>query len=200
MSRSIKHRRKFSIPFIFCGAFLPMLVSAETSAWKTVGAWDISFYPNTGGCLAYTVYDGGVAFFVGLSKYDEILSFDMTLMNDKWVSIEDKKEYEVVVTLGNEVPWTLEMTGIKFEKTWGMSFSTPANSEKAGRFVDEFMREVAMEWTYNGRQLGYLSLSDSRLAFEEAVSCTKSFQDAIKGSSDPFATGVNNESMDPFAN
>lgn len=178
----------------------PTQTLAEYSTWKTVGGWDISLYPSSGGCQAYAQYNDGVSFFIGLSRDDDTLNFEMTLMNDKWKSIENNKEYEVVVTLGNETPWTLEMTGVKFESTWGMSFVTPASSEKAGRFVEEFMREVGMEWTYNGKRLGYLSLRDSRAAFEEAVACTKSFQDATGSSSDPFATGSSSKTLDPFAN
>ena len=189
----------------FCSFVVSLILSstqlaAETSRWKTVGGWDVDFYPNSKGCLAYTVYTDGVAFFIGLTKSSDTLYFEMTLMNDKWKSIEDKKQYEVVVTLGNESPWTLEMTGVEFEDTWGMTFSTPASSEKAGQFVNEFMREVNMEWTYNGQQLGFLSLSNSRAAFEEAVTCTKSYQDAIGGSSDPFDAGGNTKNDDPFAN
>lgn len=199
MPQQILSRLNFLI-LCFLLMFGPEQSMAESSPWKTVGGWDVSFYPATDGCTAFTVYDDGIAFFIGISKKDETLNFEMTLMNDKWKSIEDKKEYEVVVTLGNEEPWTLEMSGVKFDTTWGMNFSTPASSEKAGKFVEEFMREVDMEWTYNGTRLGYLSLRNSRAAFEEAVACTKSYQDAVGTTSDPFSSDGNNKTIDPFAN
>ena len=128
----------FIVPLIMFGSSQSY---AESSPWKKVGGWDVDFYPNSRGCLAYTVFTDGIAFFIGLTKRDDTLNFEMTLMNDKWQSIEDRKEYEVVVTLGNESPWTLDMTGVKFDNTWGMSFSTPASSEKAGQ--SEFQKGIA---------------------------------------------------------
>ena len=196
----------FFCRLVFCVGFTVLLVATTTNAiaketnWKDINGWNISFYPGTGACMAYTTYTDGVAFFIGLSKKDDTLNFEMTLMNNKWKSIEDKKEYEVVVTFGNETPWTLEMTGVKFDSTWGMEFRHPAGAEKAGKFVKEFMREVDMEWTYKGQQLGFLSLSNSRAAFEEAVACTKSYQAAVGSNSDPFSAGDTTTDSDPFAN
>ena len=200
MANSLFYLPIFLGSFVLSLMFGPTESFAQSTLWKKVGGWEVTFYPDSGGCMAYTVYTDGLAFFIGLSKTDNAITFEMTLMNDKWKSIEDKKQYEVVVTLGNEKPWTLEMTGVEFDSTWGMEFSHPANSEKAGQFVKEFMREVNMEWTYNGQTLGFLSLSNSRAAFEEAVACTKSYQDAIGIASDPFSAGGNTKNEDPFAN
>lgn len=170
---------------------------AETTLWKTVGWWDISFYPNAAGCSAFASYDGGISFFLGLDGSGDEMAMEVLLFDEKWKSIEEGKDYEVKVAFGNETPWTLDMTGRKADTVSGLRILIPISSEQAANFADEFMRSSHMEWTYEGVSLGRLGLDGSRQAFSEAIDCTKSYQEAIGQSSDPFS-GASPNAGDPF--
>ncbi|MEO0945186.1 MAG: hypothetical protein AAFY06_10145 [Pseudomonadota bacterium] len=172
--------------------------NADVSPWKEVGGWDISFYPNSRGCLGMANYDSGTSFFIGFSMPDDGLLFEISLMNDDWVSIEKGKEYSITVTFGDENPWTLDMYGEKFGTLPGLQFTIDANAESSGRFVDEFKRETSMTWSFNGNSLGYMTLRGSRNAFDEVVACQRSFNEALRSiSTDPFQQGFST-TEDPF--
>lgn len=91
------------------------------------------------------------------------------------------------------------MRGVETETLFGLTLNLPANSEEAGQIVEEFMREVSMDWKYDGKPLAYVTLRGSRIAFEEAVACAKSYRGAVHGSGDPFASSAPRSSSDPFA-
>lgn len=169
---------------------------SEISKWKDIGWWNISFYPANSGCSAYAEYEGGTHFFIGLEG-EQNLYLRVMIFNDLWKSIEKEKEYDVEVTFGNETPWTLEMTGVELKSSSGLSFVIDAQSETAGLFVEEFSKEVNMQWQYLGKPLGLLLLlNNSRDAFREVVECTRSYKDAVEQISDPFAVGTGKS--DPF--
>lgn len=171
--------------------------SADSTLWKTVGWWDISFYPNSEGCSALAAYDGGISFFIGLDATGDEIAMEVLLFDEKWKSIEDEKEYEVKVAFGNETPWTLDMTGRKAHTISGLRILIPLSSEQAADFADEFMRETGMEWTYDGVSLGSLALDGSRQAFNEMIDCTKSYQEAVGQAADPFGKAAPG-TYDPF--
>lgn len=171
--------------------------SADSTLWKTVGWWDISFYSESQGCSALAVYDGGVSFFIGLDASGDEIAMEVLLFDEKWKSIEDDKEYEVKVAFGNETPWTLDMTGRKAENISGLRILIPLSSEQAADFADEFMRETSMEWTYEGVSLGSLALDGSRQAFNEAIACTRSYREAVEQAADPFGKVAPGDG-DPF--
>lgn len=170
----------------------------DVTSWKTVGDWDISFYPNGPGCLAYTVYEEGTSFFIGFFRGEAQTILDVTLMDDRWQSIEAGKEYEIRAYFGDETPWTLQMSGKDYGGTPGLNFGFEASSDQAGLFVEEFQRELNMEWFYQGVSLGNFTLRGSRAALEEAARCQVSFNEAMSNASDPFGVGSSN-STDPFA-
>jgi hypothetical protein len=182
--------------FVFCGT----QSVAEITPWRTVGDWDISFYPGSNACLAYATYENNLGFFIGISNLTGNLNLEVTLLNEQWKSIESGKEYGVSVVFGNEPPWNLEMIGVQTETFHGLTFAIAADSTEAGQFADEFMREVTMSWTYGGNQMAFVTLRGSKLAFDEAVACAKSFRTANQGNGDPFATDGNLAPLDPFAN
>lgn len=177
----------------------PLQVAAEVVPWKVVSNWDISFYDSVNGCLAYTSYEGGMSFFIGLINLDRDLVFEITLLNKTWKSIESEKEYTISARFRNETPWKLEMRGVETETLFGLTLNLAANSDEAGQIAEEFMREVSMDWTYDGKTLAYTTLRGSRVAFEEAVACAKSYRRAVQGSEDPFSTSPTRNSADPFA-
>ena len=64
-------------------------VSAETTIWKTVRDRDTSYYPGSSGCQVFAVFDGQTAFFIGFDADDDELSLDVTLLDERWSSIQD---------------------------------------------------------------------------------------------------------------
>jgi hypothetical protein len=63
-------------------------LKADVTSWKKVGGWDIGFYPNLPGCLAYMPYEGGTHFWIGFIRRDDDILLDVSLMDDAWRSIE----------------------------------------------------------------------------------------------------------------
>lgn len=178
---------------------LPMQLKADVSSWKKVGGWDISFYSNLPGCLAYMPYEGGTQFWIGFIKRDDDILLDVSLMDDAWTSIEPGKEYSIKVYFGDETPWTLEMTGRDYDGSPAIDFAFDASTEQSGRFIEEFIRETGMKWYYRNTMLGHYSLRGSGLAVDEVVACQKSFNEAVAGVSDPFGGGTGGSNSDPFS-
>lgn len=171
---------------------------AETIDWKTVGGWDISFYPASEGCQAFALFEEDTAFFIGFDNTDNTLALDVTLLDQRWSSIEDGKEYAVKLHFGNETPWTLNMDGVQLDGYPGLNILIDASSDEADLFIDEFQRETRMEWSYEGNRLGRYTLRGSRRAFDEVIACQKSYFEAVQTQSDPFsASGT--KKKDPFS-
>ncbi|WP_193142539.1 hypothetical protein [Meridianimarinicoccus sp. MJW13] len=195
-------RRKFVASSMFgCVLFCCIgsgPVYADPLSWKSVGWWEIDFYPDSNGCAAFASFDGGTAFSIGLMRVDDELLFHVNLVSENWKSLEEGKEYPIDVKFGNEIPWNLDMIGTKSDPLFGIHFQIDAMSESAGLFVDEFMREINMSWSFEGNSLGVFSLKGSGLAFKEVVECQKSYNDAVSKSGDPFAGTGRGQELDPF--
>lgn len=176
----------------------PLPATAEVVTWKTVAGWDVSFYPSMNGCLAFASFEGGFDFFVGLTNLGGEVYLDLSIFNPEWQAIEEGKEYSVNVVFGDETPWTLEMAAVRSETLSGLTFSAVADTDSSGLLVEEFSREISMDWQFEGRDLAYVTLSGSRAAFDEVLTCAQSYREAIRGS-DPFAAGQPTTSTDPFA-
>ncbi|MBE1282716.1 MAG: hypothetical protein GJ676_05340 [Rhodobacteraceae bacterium] len=117
----------------------------------------------------------------------------MTLLDERWSSIEAGKEYSITVKFGDESPWTLPMDGVRIDDYPGLNILVDAESDEADLFVDEFQRETSMSWSYSGNSLGRYTLRGSRRTFDEVVNCQRSYFEALEAQSDPFAKA------DPFA-
>ncbi len=174
----------------------PDRATAEAIDWKTVGDWDISFYPGAEGCQAFALFEDNTAFFIGFDNTGGILSLDVTLLDERWASIQDGKEYSVTLSFGDETPWTLEMDGVQLDDYPGLYIMIDAGSDEADLFIDEFQRETHMEWAFGNTLLGRYTLRGSRLAFDEVIACQRSYFEALPAQSDPFATA---DKTDPFA-
>lgn len=181
---------------LLCASFSG--ASADTIDWKTVGGWDISFYPGSSGCQAFAVFDGNTAFFIGFDGNDSELSLDVTILDERWSSIQDGKDYSISVKFGDESPWTLGMTGTVVDDYSGLNLMIDIGTDEAELFVDEFQRENSMEWTFSGNQLGHYTLRGSRRAFNEVIACQRSYLEALDENDDPFAADSSGKT-DPFA-
>lgn len=174
------------------------VANGETIDWKTIDGWDISFYPGSEGCQAFALFEEDTAFFIGFDNTGDSLALDVTLLDQRWGSLEDGKEYSVTLHFGNETPWTLNMDGVRMDDYPGLNILIDASSDEADLFIDEFQRETRMEWTYEGNKLGRYTLRGSRRAFDEVIACQRSYFEAVKSQSDPFATSGSTKT-DPFA-
>lgn len=188
-------KKIFSLAFAL--AFLASSAWSDVALWRKRGDWDISYYPSISGCQAFTVYEGGTAFFIGFASIDSDLSLDVTLMNDDWGSIESGKEYKIRAVFGDETAWNLNMRGVEFDGNTGLTGRF--DLKKAGLLAEEFQRELSMTWSYENARLGRFNLRGSRAAFVDVIACQKSYIDAVSSTSDPFANG-NRKKRDPFAN
>ena len=168
--------------------------AAEATHWKSVSGWDISFYSSDQGCSAYTVFEGGLTFYLGLATDTDGIYLSILMTNPDWQSIGDGKTYNVAVQFGRRSPWNLDMIGHSTTSGRSLTFLHDANARDAQRFVSEFMRADRMSWTYGGQSLGILSLRGSSRAFQETMACTESFLRA-GGNTDPFSNG---NGGDPF--
>ena len=193
---------------LYAGVATAMLALGNTAAadtidWKTVGGWDISFYPASEGCQAFALFEEDTAFFIGFDGTDGELSLDITLLDQRWQSIADGTEYSITAKFGNESPWTLEMDGIRVDGHPGLNMMFDANSDQADLFIDEFQRKSSMSWSFGNNNLGRFTLRGSRAAFNEVVACQKSYIEAQNGGSDPFSSSGSSSgsssSSDPFS-
>lgn len=192
--------RQIVLPTLTAGFLAASMNSAVAEAidWKTVGGWDISFYPGSEGCQAFALFEEDTAFFIGFDNSSDKLALDVTLLDERWSSIQDGKEYSVSLHFGNESPWTLEMDGVQIDDFPGLNIMIDAGSDEADLFVDEFQRETRMEWYFGNNLLGRYALRGSRRAFDEVIACQRSYFEALETQSDPFAAS-SSKKKDPFA-
>lgn len=192
--------RQIVLPTLTAGFLAVSMNSAVAEAidWKTVGGWDISFYPSSEGCQAFALFEEDTAFFIGFDNSNDQLALDITLLDERWSSIQDGKEYSVSLHFGNESPWTLEMDGVQIDDFPGLNIMIDAGSDEADLFVDEFQRETRMEWYFGNNLLGRYTLRGSRRAFDEVIACQRSYFEALETQSDPFAAS-SSKKKDPFA-
>ncbi len=193
------HMRRVSIAFCAASLLSANSVQAQTVDWKTVGGWDVSFYTNSQGCQAFALFEKNTAFFIGFDNNDDQLTLDVTLLDERWVSIEHDKEYSVEVKFGNEGPWTLEMDGVVMDGYPGLNIMIDVETDEAALFIDEFQRETVMRWDYGKTTLGRYTLRGSRVAFDEVIACQKSYFEALASQTDPFATSDTGTSTVPFS-
>ncbi|MEX0284569.1 MAG: hypothetical protein AB3N23_08145 [Paracoccaceae bacterium] len=152
---------------------------ADTKPWKTIGRWDISYYPGAEGCQAFAVFDGDTAFFIGFDGRGPRLMLDVTLLDPHWSEMKAGETYAASVRFGRETPWSVSMAGLVIDSFPGMNFLIDADSEQANRFVSEFQRKSYMEWSHEGGPLGRYPLRGSFRAFQEVRTCQTAFAISI---------------------
>lgn len=171
---------------------------AQTIEWKKIGGWDISFYGAAAGCQAFALFEENTAFFIGFDNTDDFLTLDVTLLDARWKSIEDGKEYAIEVRFGDETPWTLNMDGVRIDGYPGLNIMIDAAADESDLFVGEFQRETRMEWSYGDSLLGRYTLRGSFRAFDEVIACQRSYFEALDAQRDPFSSSGGGK-RDPFA-
>lgn len=164
--------RKFCNALAIALLLAPQLVLAKPERWAIVGEWDISYYPATGGCLAFA-RSGPTSLFIGFDTLGGIEALDITVLDERWDSIRTGEVYPVTVALGNEPPWTLDMIGVFMDGSPGLSIVVDAARPKSSQLVAEFRREMRMTWSYGNIELGRFTLRGSRRAFDAVLTCQR---------------------------
>ncbi len=150
-------------------------VLADTIEWKTVGRWDVSYYPGAKGCQAFSIFEGDTAFFIGFDTRDTNRWLDVTLLDPHWSTMQPGETYDIIVRFGEESPWMVSMAGLVIDDFPGLNILIDANSDQAVNFIEEFRRKRYMEWTFDGDKLGRYVLTGSYKAFAEVEACQKSY-------------------------
>ncbi|WP_109463789.1 hypothetical protein [Albibacillus kandeliae] len=151
-----------------CCLAVPSVAAPER--WSVIGNWDISYYSATEGCLAYARFDH-TDFFIGFDTREEKPALDLTVLDDRWESIEPDVTYPVTLMFGDEEPWTLDMRGVHMDDSPGLNILIDASMNKAETFIEEFQREMRMSWSYGDTKLGVFTLKGSRSAFQAVLDC-----------------------------
>lgn len=149
--------------------------AAQTERWAIIRGWDIGYYDATQGCLAFTAFED-TNFFIGFDMNEEVPALDITVLDKRWTSIEPLARYPITLTFGDEQPWTLEMQGVEMDGLPGLSILIDASVDKSLEFIEEFQREMRMNWRYGEAELGEFTLKGSRRAFDEVLKCQRSFE------------------------
>lgn len=169
--------------------------AAQSTHWKTVGWWDVSYHTEYGGCASIAQFQNGTYVFIGLdTTANENLNLRVAIANEKWSSITPDDSYDVVVRFDRRGPWDVTMYGMQVDAAYGLYNIFPATSDNSARWLREFRRGVTMVWSYQGNELGSFSLKSTNLAVQEVIACTETYM-KTHGTGDPFSGG---NSGDPF--
>lgn len=167
---------RFAMTVVLLATALP--ATAKPARWTVVGEWDISYYPATGGCLAFTRW-GKTNMFIGYDTRDGVKALDITLLDERWTSIETGAIYPVTVAFGHRPAWTLDMTGVFMDGAPGLNILLGAEGEKSRQLLAEFRRETRMTWAYADTELGRFPLRGSRRAFDAVLDCQRQHSSTI---------------------
>lgn len=147
---------------------------AGVERWAIMRGWDIGYYDATQGCLAFTTFQD-TSFFIGFDMNEDVPALDITVLDPRWTSIEPQARYPVTLIFGDEPPWTLEMHGVFMDGLPGLNILIDASVDESAVFIEEFQREMRMQWRYGDAPLGEFTLRGSRRAFDEVLKCQRSF-------------------------
>ena len=151
---------------------------AEPERWAVVGEWDVGWYPDLRGCLAFTQFDT-TSFFIGFDTAGPARALDITVLDARWTSIRPAEVYPVSLSFGRRDPWVLDMQGVHMDGAPGLHILVDTALPRAETFIEEFQREMRMTWEYAGAELGRFTLRGSRRAFDAVEACQKAHRDRL---------------------
>lgn len=169
----------------------------ETTPWGDgdVNGWSIGIdHTIGGGCFIYTLYEGDTSARIGFDPGSRGFYF---LVGDlDWRSMEDGKEYDVVLQMGKRPEWTAIALGSRMGEVPALLVVfDDAN------FIAEFAGQNFISMRLGGQEIANLSLDGSARAIDEMISCQEAVNNGTAGgppAGDPFATTPPNQD-DPFA-
>ncbi|MBX3598415.1 MAG: hypothetical protein KF874_12670 [Rhizobiaceae bacterium] len=173
----------------------------EVVFYKEVAGWYIySDRTNGNACFATTFFDEGTYIRIGFNAKNSAAAAYVAFGNEKWRSIEQGKDYDIIIQMDQEKPWNATATG---GKIGGIPYLFAGTN--AAVFFTEFMRKHRISVTYNNNEIARLSLKGSASAGGAVVECQKlvvgpSNTDPPVTKNDPFdGTAPRNAKDDPFA-
>ncbi|HEY3695065.1 MAG TPA: hypothetical protein VGL30_05420 [Phenylobacterium sp.] len=178
-----------------------MAAEPDSSLWRNVDAWQVrtdSTLDN--GCFMATTYDEGTFLRIGIDARQPRNAYLM-IGNPAWKSLEEGKDYKLIIQLDDETPWDAPAQVVTFSR--GSRFLYVIFDEKG--FIEELMRKQAMIVKYNETQVATLSMKSTVAAIKEVANCQQyadSRRDPFKATApskvDPLASPTVLKS-DPFA-
>jgi len=194
--------RSFCLSVLASAAFATNVLSAEqeTALWKTVGAWDV-YIDSTMQfqCFIATVYEDSTIFRVGFQEPGANAALYVALGNLNWASLEEGKDYDLILQIDNEASWTSPARAIKFGTMPALVISTSQVD-----FVEQLMRKHSLQVWFKGQQILNLSLKGSNAALNEMAACQTAVDAYVRGNrqanpKDPFSGVETVKKKDPFA-
>lgn len=160
-------------PILFALSF--SVVHAELSIDKSFGqvsGWNIGFSEDIGGCVAAAKYKDETTIWLGFG--DKSYAY-IAFTNPKWESINRNGEYQLRLITGRRV-WVGTFAG--FERTGEKGiFSSGLKAE----FLDDFAAAGGVRVFLNQKPVSALSLTGSRDALNQVISCQKTYLEASGG-------------------
>ena len=151
------------------------VVHAELSIDKSFGqvsGWNIGFSEDIGGCVAAAKYKDETTIWLGFG--DKSYAY-IAFTNPKWESINRNGEYQLRLITGRRV-WVGTFAG--FERTGEKGiFSSGLKAE----FLDDFAAAGGVRVFLNQKPVSALSLTGSRDALNQVISCQKTYLEASGG-------------------
>lgn len=189
---------------IFGVLFLTFATSAhanKNTIWKNVGTWIVGVDQSLGnGCFVSAVTNRGTAFRFGFS-FREKGGIFVLIGNKDWASIEEGKDYKMVLQFDRRPAWTWRPAGVPMESGKVYLYGLAMEAD----FFNEMAKSHVMSVTYQGRHVAQLNLKGSHAALMELANCQQAMNatgtTGRRISKDPFATDQSRRSKkDPFAN
>jgi hypothetical protein len=195
--------RRF-LGFLFLSLFGATIVteaarSEDTTLWKHVDSWQVRVDTTLNyGCFIMAEYEQGSVLRIGFDPSSD--GAYLLITNERWRSIEQGKEYTLVLQFDDKDPWEASAQGFKFENSPYPFLYTPFS--EAG-FFKEFMRSHELTIEYRRERIASLSLRGSFAATREMVNCQRQIDETRSTRqtrrNDPFAPRARGASNDPFA-
>ncbi len=157
------------VPTITTMSMQPQNSATEVSLWKKIAGWTvIRDLTLSGNCAIYTDFERGTALRIGFRKSDFRSSY-ILIGNLKWESLEENKNYDLIVEFDSLGAWNLPTTGQKLNDVVFLRADFADT-----KFWDEFLEAKSMTVNFKGQPVASLSLSGTTEAVREMLLCQKS--------------------------
>lgn len=167
--------------------------------WKTVGHWTVWVDRTLGNaCFIATTFEDFTVLRLGFVRVDRNVSAYIAVANEQWKSLEEGKDYKLVIQMDGREPWHAEASVMRIGGKVPFLIAEASEAE----FFREFMRKHSLTISYKGTVVVTLDLKGSAAAMRELLTCQETFEAEAKRvpdapKKDPFE-GVSSQ-KDPFA-
>jgi hypothetical protein len=190
--------RRLIVPWMLILLFIPQASAQDAVEWGEVAGWTIAVDTTLGNsCFALTAFEDGTILRIGFDNTDARGPLYIMFGNQKWRSLEEGKDYDLVIQMDNEPEWDAPARGVSMGEDMVFVY---VKTDQPG-FLEEFTRKHGVSVLYQGRTIASLSLEGSFKAGLAMAEC----QLALNSSSppardaDPFSTSPPKANDDPFA-